>query len=383
MIAIPESVAARTWIQRSVRFWSGHLLLLNAGLCTLVWLLYGNPALYGHGAEYVKLSRDFSPISQQRDLSNEVPGLENVLLPGVAAGARRALMAIGLEYTDTTFVLVASLPYPLFIYGLTRLVQRRSRPLAMATAIALYTSGMIPYMTSWGGYADGLSYLLLLPVFLWPESLAVYLVTFALQCANHYLGAIMQVLWAFVWYSSRALDEDAGLTFWLKTFVLRAILSAAILAGVMGFWQAHFPEDAGLRRQLLLQQWQRPRQMLLEVALRFPWTLISTFKLVLLPVLAWIIAARPALRRLIYAAPLVAGVALTFAFLDITRVSTMLIMPAFVMAVLAARHDTRLRKLVIVTALLNLLIPNFYVNNAIVVVPESRALRWIIARAAQ
>ena len=75
----------------------------------------------------------------------------------------------------------------MFIYAVTRHIRRSLKGgplLAVAAAIGLYTSGMIPYMTSWGGYLDGASYLLMLPVFIWPESLLVYVIAFILQCLN-------------------------------------------------------------------------------------------------------------------------------------------------------------------------------------------------------
>ena len=380
--------------QRCLRFWSGHLLLLNLVLFGLVCLLYGNLGLVGHGYVYAKYARDFR--LGFLSVSDSAPGVENVLLPGLAAAFRTLLTALGFEYTDTIFIVFAAIPYALFIYGVTRHISRCSRGgrlLAMAAAIALYTSGMIPYMTSWGGYVDGLSYLLILPVFVWPESLLVYAAAFVLQCANHYLGALAQLLFAFVWYSVRALDQTetraSALRHWLATFVPRAILSVAILAAFIWFWETYYPDVARIRQEIAMEKWQNPEGVLQEVLTRFPWTLLSTLKLAVVPVAALMLAVLPrkGLRMLVLGTPFLAAAALTFVFLDITRMATMLVMPAFLMTMLAAGTNSALptrvrrplRRLLIVTALLNLLIPNYYVNNGNIVVPESRAIGFMIS----
>ena len=79
---------------------------------------------------------------------------------------------------------------------------------------------------------------------------------------------------------------------------------------------------------------------------------------------------------------------LTFVFVDITRVATMLMMPALLLVLheagrrssLAPANRRRLRRVVIVTGLLGLLIPNYYVNNGDILIPPSNAIRTAIAR---
>jgi hypothetical protein len=384
-------------LQRFLLFWSRRLLLLNVVLLGMVCVLYGELVLRGHGRLYEERVVEFRLLGDL-DFFRTEPGLENLLLPTLGAAFRWGWMTIGFEYTEATFVVFAAVPYALFIYGLTRYVARRAhggRLLAMGTALALYTSGMIPYMTSWGGYVDGLSYLLLLPVLIWPRSLLVYAVTFILQCTNHYLGAVAQLLLAFVWHSLTALGKEDtaedGVRYWCATFLPRAALSAVVLAAFILFWQLNYPEAAGARQAIVSQKWEDPEGVLNEVVSRFPWTLLSTLKLGLLPVVALMAATLPAqrARAAVLAVPFLAAAVLTFAFLDITRVATMVVMPALLVTILVAGRDDlapprvrrSLRRIVIATALLNLLIPNYYVNDGAIVVPESKTIRFMISTA--
>ena len=91
-----------------MRFWGRHLLLLNVVLFGLVWLLYGNLRLFGLGRLYAVQSVDIN-LLDYRPVSSAEPGVENVLLPALAAAFRRLWMAVGLEYTDTTFVILSAL----------------------------------------------------------------------------------------------------------------------------------------------------------------------------------------------------------------------------------------------------------------------------------
>ena len=360
--------------------------------------MYGSLTLRGHGFVYADRSRDFTLLGDLSEFDLE-PGIENVLLPGLASAFGVVWKAVGFEYTNTTFLVLAAVPYALFIYGLTRHLSQRSpggRLLAVASAIVLYTSGMIPYMTSWGGYVDGLSYLLILPVVVWPESLVVYAVAFVLQCTNHYLGALAQLLVAFVWHSMKALDQaetqESGraVGYWLATIAPRVILSVVVLAVFMWFWENNYPEAARVRQALAAQKWQDPQGVLLEVLAPFPWTLLSTLKLTVIPVAALMLAAhaRQRLRMLILGVPFLAAGALTFVFVDITRVATMLVLPALLATIVAAgagsalqpRVRRTLRRLLMGTALLNLLIPNYYVNNGEIIVPRSEVIRLTISR---
>jgi hypothetical protein len=374
----------------AVRFWGRHLLLLNVVLLVLVCLLYGDLRLHGHGRVYAEYARDFS--LEDLKVSDSEPHVENFLLPAMAAMFKTAWRAIGFEYTDTTFLLLAALPYALFIYGVTRAVSRGGRVLAVAAAIALYTSGMIPYMVSWGGYVDGLAYLWLLPVFVRPASLPVYAIAFVLASATHYLGAVALLMFAFVWHCYTALEQEdraAALRAWLIAMVPRVVLSAACLVLFMSFWQANYPEVAGIRQQIVAQKWQNPEAAAREVLGRFPWTIISTLKLVIVPVAALALAARPrrGLRVVLFAIPFAAGTALTLLFFDVTRIATMVVMPALLMTLLAARRDSTLppgprrqvRRLLIATVLLNLVIPNYYVNDGDLRLPASPAIEFVIS----
>jgi hypothetical protein len=375
--------------QRLLRFWSRQLLFLNVVLCALVSLLYGGLDLRGYGEEYLARTADFW-------LENgwpSVPGLENVLLPGLAAVFARGWTAAGFEFTQTTFILVAAAPYALFIYGLSAYVKRaHGGLLPVAAAIALYTSGMIPYMTSWGGSVDGLSYLSMLPVFIWPNSLLVYAAAAVLQGLNHYAGLIALVLFAFVWHTLRALDHEearAATKYWLTTFAPRAILTGAMLLGFLWFWESRYPEVAEVRQAIVAEKWREPGAVLLEVIGPFPWTLLSTLKLALIPVVVLMCAPHPrkGARAAVLAAPFLAAAALTFVWVDVTRMATMLVIPAWLATVRAAGGDLvlppdrrrRLRRLMLATALLNLLIPNYYVNNGVIQVPPAKPIQSLIS----
>jgi len=362
---------------------SRHLLLLNLALFALVWILHGELVLRGYGELYAERARDFF-LEGDDDLFDTTPGIENVLLPGLAAALSTAWRAAGGEFTDAAFVVCSIVPYPLFIYAVTRYVRRHCHGgalLALGAAVALYTSGMIPYMTSWGGYVDGLGYLLMVPVFLRPESLLVYVVTFILQCANHYLGAFALLLFACVWHSMRGLersDASGAARYWLTNVSSRLALSLAILAAFMWYWQTAYPTAAGARVAIMAARWAQPGAVVQEVLGWFPWTLLSTVKLVVVPIAALMAAELPRRRwrSLVLGLPFLAATALTLLFSDVTRVATMAVIPVLLVTIRAAGSDAtpphvrrRLRRLLVAAALLNLLIPNYYVNNGNILVP--------------
>ena len=376
-------------LPRSLRFWSRHLLLLNVALLALVWMLYGELTLRGHGYNYAARARDFWLVRDPGQFDS-LPGVENVLLPGLAAALYSAFSAAGWDVTDSAFLVLAAIPYPLFIYAVTRHLSRNARngpPLAVGAAILLYTSGMIPYMTSWGGYLDGVSYVLMLPVFIRPESLLAYAIAFSLQCLNHYLGALALLMFAFVWHSMRALEQpDArrAATDCFNSLASRFVLSVVICGAFISFWDSSYPEAAHVRQEFAMERWKDPAAVLNEVLGRFPWTMLSTLKLGLIPVAALMAAKRPVrpLRGLVLGLPFLMAVALTLLFVDVTRVATMLVLPALLVTFHAAGSDAtpphirrRLRRWLIAAALLNLMIPNYYVNNGEIIVPRPHAAR--------
>ena len=376
------------WVRRGAR----HLFWLQALLFIGVWLLYGSLALHGQGRDYYARATDFWLIRDPGRFEM-APGVENVLVPAAAAAAASLSGAIGVAFSEPTYAVLTAAPYPVFICAVTLIVRRWTggRVLAAATAIALYTCGFIPYMASWGGYVDGASYLLMLPVLAWPESLAVFAATFALQCLNHYLGAVSLIIFAFVWHSMRALEREDGRAYWMRSFVPKAILGAVILATFLFFWQTQFPEQAAARQNIALEKWSDPEGVLQEVLGSFPWTILSALKLTMAPILALMVAPLPFRRwwMLTLAAPFAAAFALTFVFVDITRVATMLVLPALLVTIHAAASPLtpvavrrQVRGWLVVAALLNLLIPNYYVNNGVVHVPPSTILRNAIERLA-
>ena len=367
-------------------------MLLQVVLFALVWILYGVLELRGHGRDYLARASDFW-LERGPGRFASSPGIENILVPAATAGIAKVSNSVGVEFTDRMFVLLTIAPYPLFIYGVTHLVHRvrMSGALALAAAVALYTSGMIPYMASWGGYVDGVSYLLLLPVLLRPESLAVYSVTFVLQCLNHYLGALSLLMLAFVWHSMKALEAPDGRKYWLGTVVPKALVSVVVLAGFLWFWQSQYPEASRARQAIAAAKWSDPAGVVQEVAGPFPWTLLSTLKLAIVPIVALMLAPFPhrRLRALTLAIPFAVAAALTFVFVDVTRVATMLVLPALLVTVHVATSEKmpaaarrRLRRLIVAMALANLLIPNYYVNNGEVLVPPSQVIRGLIASVA-
>ena len=379
----------------AVRFWSRHLFLLNLTLAALVWLLYGSLSLHGHGSDYWARATDLF-LRREPHRYDASPGIENVLLPALAASVAKVSNAVGLPFTETSFVLLAAIPYALFIIGVARAVrlQGGSPVLSLAAAAALYGTGMVPYMTSWGGYNDGLNYLLLLPVFVWPESLAVYAIAFVLQCLTHYLGALTLLLFAFVWHSLRALDRvpagpAAAWRYWARSFVPRAILSVAIAAAFLWFWRGSYPDASQARQVIAAVKWQDPAAVLEEVLAPFPFTVLSALKLGIIPVVALMCARLPQrrLRAAVIATPLVMAAALTFVWVDITRVATMLVMPVLLVTLHAAAARSplappdrrRLRRIVFATSLAGLLVPNDYVNNGEILVPPSHAIRTALA----
>jgi hypothetical protein len=378
---------------RALRFFDRHPLVCHAALFAAVWLLYGDLVLRGYGREYFLRANDFWlsggwPV---------IPGIDNVLLPGLAAAFSRAWTAAGFAFTERTFIVLAAIPYGCFIYGLSRFASRQ-RPggpvLAAAVTLTLYTSGLVPYMTTWGGSVDGLLYLALLPVVVWPGSLGVFVAAAFVQCLNHYAGVIVLVLFAFVWHTLHALDRPSrrdGVRYWLTTFGPRAAACAALLWAFMWFWQSRYPDEAILRQAAAAENWAtvpRAARVITEVLGPFPWTLLSTLKLGILPIIA--LTAAPwtdrRLRGLVLAAPFAVAFVLTFVFIDVTRMAMMFVMPGWLVTLLAAAGGfdfpaawrRRFRRLLLATALLNVLIPNYYVNNGAVVVPPPRPIQALL-----
>ena len=388
----PAGTAPRPF-PRCIAFCARHPFWLQAILFGGTWLLYGSLALHGQGRDYYSRATDFW-LTRDPDRFETAPGIENILVPAAAAMVARLSGALGVGFTDAMFAALTVAPYPLFILGLTWLVRAWApggRVLAAGTAIALYTSGFIPYMASWGGYVDGVSYLLMLPVLLWPESLAVFATAFVLQCLNHYLGAVSLVVLVFVWHSMRALERDDGHVYWMRTLVPKAIVGGAILAAFVWFWQTQFPEEAAARHKIAAVKWSDPEAMLQEVLGPFPWTMLSALKLAVAPIVALTIAPLRSrgLRMLTLAAPFAVAFALTFVFVDITRVATMLILPALIVTIHAAASPRtpvdvrrRVRRWLVIAAVLNLLVPNYYVNNGEIHVPASSLIRSALARIA-
>lgn len=426
------SSPARPWgYLRILRFWARHLLLFQLLLFAIVWVLYGSLELHGHGRDYWARSTDFW-LEREPERFTRTPGIENVLFPGIAAAVASVA---GIGFGEREFALLAVVPYPLFVLGVAHLVRRGRADgvLACASAAALYTSGMIPYMASWGGYVDGLSYLLFLPVLLWPRSLGVYVGAFVLQCLNHYLGAIALLLLAVLWHAVRGLDTPIEATpgavavggaaavvnrasqtgsfhaagtapaaaettagnhgrsqTAIRAIVVRIIASALILGAFIAFWHAQYPEAAGVRMQIALEKWSDPDAVLREVVGPFPWTLLSALKLTVVPVVVLMLAPLPGRRwrALVLAMPFAAAALLTLVFVDVTRVATMLVLPALLVTILVAQDRRtepatrrRLRRALLVSASLNLLVPNYYVNNGGLHVPPPvlihRTIDWL------
>ena len=179
----------------------------------------------------------------------------------------------------------------------------------------------------------------MLPVLLRPESLAVYTAAFVLQCLNHYLGAVSLLMFAIVWHSMKALDATMdGPQYWLKTFVPKAAVSVVVLAGFIWFWETNYPDASRVRHSITAARWSNPAALVQEVVGSFPWTLLSTLKLTILPIAALMFAPLPRrpLRALALAMPFVAAAALTLAFVDVTRVATMIVLPALLVTILSA-----------------------------------------------
>jgi hypothetical protein len=393
-VSAPSGLRTTAFGPRALRVWRRHLFLGNVLLCATAWMLYGDLTLRGYGPEYFQRAGDF----WLRDGWPAIPGIENVLLPGIAAAFAHLWTASGLAFTERTFIVLAAIPYALFIYGLTVFIARRRRGGAMLAAIVsltLYTSGLVPYMTTWGGSVDGLLFVALLPVVIWPNSLAVFLAAAVVQCLNHYAGVITLVLFAFVWHSLHALDRPTrrdGLRYLAATFVPRAALAVTLLWAFMWFWETRYPEAAVMRQATLAEKWATvpaAAGVIQEVFGPFPWTLLSTLKLGVLPVAAlmWAPWRHRRLRALVLGVPFAVAALLTFVFVDVTRMAMMFVIPAWLVTVLAAAGAfdlpaawlRRFRRLALATALLNVLIPNYYVNNGTVIVPPPKPIQALLA----
>lgn len=381
---------SRRPLARVVRFGARHLLLLNVVLCAAVWIPYGSLRLYGNGPEYWQRTQDVWLTGANAAVFDVKPGLENVLLPGLATILRHGVEAAGLRFSAGMFVAITIVPYVAFIYGLSVVLARRREygpVLAVATPVMLYTSGLVPYMTNWGGYVDGMTYLLLLPLVVWPRSLPVYLLTVVLQCLNHYLGVVAIMMWTVVWYGWDMLEHASRkeslrqVRAWLAPVASRVAIGVIVLLGFHLAWRAAYPEGAAVRAAIVAAKWTSPAALVDEVFGPFPMTIASTFKLGLVPLAGLVVLARDrrVMRAVLVAAPFVLGSVLTLLFVDVTRVLTIVAMPAVFLLLHALRKDAtgtassrrRLRNVFLVSAILNLVVPNFYVNNGQVLVPRS------------
>ncbi len=140
---------------------------LNVILFASVWVLYGTDAVHGYGEYYFARSNDFWLQGSEAPLLRRSPGSENALVPGMAAIVRSGLERLGLAYGWRQYLVVTIVPYALFVYFVGVAIRRRrgSSGLVPAAAVtALYGSGRVPYMTTWGGYVDGMAYLMLVPM---------------------------------------------------------------------------------------------------------------------------------------------------------------------------------------------------------------------------
>jgi hypothetical protein len=78
-----------------------------------------------------------------------------------------------------------------------------------------------------------------------------------------------------------------------------------------------------VRQEFALDRWKDPAAVLTEVLGRFPWTMLSTLKLGVIPIAVLMTAKLPLrpLRGLVLGVPFLMAGALTLFFVDVTRVA--------------------------------------------------------------
>lgn len=369
-------------------FWLGVTL----SLFLLFFLLYGTTSLHGHGRAYFARSQDFflQEPATRRLLERQV-GLENVLLPLVGHATREALRLVGLPYTATTFWALSVLPYLAFVVLFcARFRGGLGFPLTLALCVALFSSGMAPYMLTWGGYVDGLSYLLLLLAYLAIDrSLALAVLVAIAAALNHYLASAGITVMAVSMYVIR---RD-------RRYILVAV--AAVLAAVVSAfgWQLWVGPRSLVRVTQLGSKLRVPSESFIEVYGPTPWNFLSAFKLATVPLayLAWVLFRRSKRALAGFLLPPLAGAAMIYLWVDVTRIFTFMSMPSllYTVSVLSGSADhaaaARLRDLVgqpavqriasllLGCSLLGLLGPNYLVNNGTVITPLSQPLQGLAA----
>jgi hypothetical protein len=164
-----------------------------------------------------------------------------------------------------------------------------------------------------------------------------------------------------------------------------------MLWAFMWFWETRYPDAAILRQAAAAENWAtvpRAARVIEEVLGPFPWTLLSTLKLGVVPIVMLALApwSDRRLRAAVLLAPFAAAFVLTFVFIDVTRMAMTVVFPAWLvtMAAAAGAFDLpaawrrRFRRVVLVMALLNLLVPNYYVNNGTVIVPPPYPIQALL-----
>lgn len=254
------------------------ILFLNCLLITVNFLLYGNFEIFSLGDNYFIRSVDpFLKFEATRLFFKENLGIENIMLPFLGHLVNKGFILLGLNYTKEVFYIISVLPYFVFIVMFSYVV-RKSIGLVGALAIifALHSSGIIPYMLSWGGYVDGVSYLILLLAFLSiKKSYLLTLMWIVIGSLNHCIS----VLGIFVIALSMFIMKPRMKFVWVMVSCL------VILFIVYFIWTYQFGSEGIVRANNIVEKL-GSRSFLTqakEVYGVFPWNFFSPLKLTTIP----------------------------------------------------------------------------------------------------
>ena len=359
------------------------ILCVNCLLLVINFLLYGNGEIYSLGYHYFIRSLDpFLKFEATRLFFTDSIGIENVAFPFLAHVVNKVFILLGLNYTKDVFYVISILPYFVFVVLFSCLTRKSIGIVgAVALSFALHSSGITPMMLSWGGLVDGLSYLILLLAFLSiNKSYSLTLLLIVVGSLNHYSS----VLGILVLSLSMFILKPKIRFIWIVVFCL------IVLIVVIFFWTNQVGGEGTRSNYYVEKLKSRPLSTQAEeVYSVFPWNFLSPLKLITIPLLyfALLLFRKKFYLGLGYIFPLAFGILILLISDDVTRVLTHFFFISFFMMIailtgslnfnkdpvlkMDSASKRKLYSTIVLCSFLGILVPNFYVDNGLIHVPNA------------
>lgn len=358
-------------------------LLLNCFLLIINFLFYGNIGLFHHGQHYFLRSIDpFLTIETVRPIFVENYGVENVALPFFAHLVNKGLILFGLNYTKDVYYVLSIMPYFVFMVLFSCVVRKPMGIVgAVALTLAVHSSGITPYMLSWGGYVDGLNYLIIFFAFLAiNKSYPVTLLLIVMGALNHYLSVLGILIISLSMFIMKPNKKYIGIVLFCLVILCVTNFVWTNLVGAEEARSVHLVETLKSRHAF--------KAHTKEVYSVFPWNFLSPLKLLTIPLLylALLLFKKRFFLGFGYILPLALGFIVLLTFNDVTRLLTHFFMISFFMMIaflsngmnfnklnafkMNFRDKKKLFSLIVLCSFIGIFIPNFYVDNGHIIVPN-------------